>query len=345
MRDHNSWLGGRKVIWPLHRFAGLVALACFLSFLAGRFTATAPHQTQEHQNSVAGEQDYFVLGASSWPLTADGELELDVRLTHFSMDIGVAHLTETAHFLEHTEGMFVISVEANPFVYTYIKHTSSPLNSLEYCLFDSESATQRCSASKRGRFKLWHENQHRALLLNAAAGPREEGFVNLHLGHGFNDPHDGEERHRFAASDVSSVLGWEKQERVSREGGRTARVPFLPMKRLLSLVPARLAWDLLKVDAQGADGAAVISTGAFVRRFRCVIAEFETNKYVATEEYPETAESFLVENGFAKVNKNFFVNLRFVEDFRAKNYFCEVGDMGGKADDERHSLILAALKT
>lgn len=309
------------------------ALAYLSVFILGVF-AHSLFTGAPSEKPAAISKSHYELGSTSWPLD-DGRLRVPRGITHFSMDLGVAHLTETARFLGRSN-MFVIAVEANPFVYNFIKYTTSPKNSIGYCKFDADVAMDRCSVGKKKRFATFHASRDRVLLVNAAAGYEQEGYAELNIGRGYDA-----NREKFASTDTSSLLQWDKQE--WRDSEESVRVPFLPMQDLLALVPKRLTWDLLKVDIQGADAAAVISTGDYIERFKCVLAEFSFQNKIGMQHYPKTAREFLLDHGFVKVAADFYVNRRFKPAFARRDYTCVVGDLG--VYPNRHDKVMDALNT
>eukprot|EP00494_Astrolonche_serrata_P022803 UN23060 len=76
------------------------------------------------------------------------------------------------------------------------------------------------------------------------------------------------------AVDDTADTGTLKEALVDENDSILQRVTLFKMSELLSYVPEHLVWDTYKVDAQGNDPEIILSTGEYIKNFKCVMAEF-----------------------------------------------------------------------
>jgi len=270
-----------------------------------------------------------------WPVNPEtGMVDIPEGHTSFSLDVGFNFGKISAEWLQDVPGMFVVGVEASRELYSY------------YDAFCNSIASNSVILSARNSklrffFGVWkNASKHcnkRMFLINAAAGSRYGAT-------GFAPDSSG------MMDDGSLVFG----------GKDAYKEPVisLPLATLLATIPHTpdFVWDTIKVDIQGVDADAVVSTGHFIQNFKCVVAEFagkptcvpckEHGMYSNVDAY-----KFLKQQGFlnildlnrfnmsdnyyfslmtkseSRMDHRMWLNSKYIDDFKNGNYHCKVADV------------------
>jgi len=170
-------------------------------------------------------------------------------------------------------------------------------------------------------------NTARTLIINAAAG----------RGGGARDFNTGAKN-----DDTGSLFSGDLS------GSSPGAVPMVPLGDILQHVPLHLRWDVLKIDVQGADVEALLSAGKLVRRFACVVGEYDVGEYEVPKTLATDPVPFLIENEFVmvvprarsnqkgyspsvaalgrstSVVNSVWINTRAYERFKNRDYMCDV---------------------
>lgn len=225
----------------------------------------------------------------------------DDSIFSFSMDVGFNRGQTSLPWLTQNKNMFVIGVEANDHLVT--------------------------------RFERSPEFDHirdREFIFQVAAGSKP-GIARFNPGFGWDN-----------ISDTGSLFHWSDKGREKQRqhfAHKELLVRIVRLESILDHVPPPVfdivaprttpfIWDTLKVDVQGADVDAVHSVGAsYIKRFMCIVGEFETGEYKVPAGFPIDPAPFLKENGFVKVhnqNNQIWLNKLFIDTYRknAKLYNC-----------------------
>lgn len=232
------------------------------------------------------------------------------------------------------ERMIVVGVEAHPLLAACAK-------SLIDTSYDSA-----CRPSERERQGVSHlralPNQYE--VVQAAVGSAREPFVGLWRGvnqHG----------KKMGVGEASTRTDIGVYKGTSSRTGHHVRVPTVRMSALLSSLPQPapgFKWGCLKTDAQGSDVDAIVSAGAYVRHFACIVME-HWGPSIMGDAYVDPIP-YLLKQGFIRVTdppnyqangqgalrehkaavwRHVFINTDRFDDFeRPELYkFCDVSDV------------------
>lgn len=172
---------------------------------------------------------------------------LDPNIKTFSLDVGVNRGKVIAeNWLQHLPHLFAIGIEANYHLSYHLEH-------------DDTSKFVR----------------ERSLIIRGAAASRR-GIASFNTGAGWQN-----------VSDTGSLFNWTDPGReIERKNlwstfGQIVRL--IRLDDVLSHVPSprppHFLWDTLKIDIQGADADALLSSGKYLENFVCVVGEFQTFHY------------------------------------------------------------------
>jgi hypothetical protein len=206
----------------------------------------------------------------------------------FSLDVGFNRGQTSLGWLKNLKSLFVIGVDANHLLVSRFEHSEE-----------------------------FEEIREKEIVLLGAVGTKY-GTAMFNPGFGWDN-----------VSDTGSLFGWADPER-ERERRKYLRrqmpVRFLRLQDILEHVPPpRLGqgflWDTLKIDVQGADVDALISAGEYIKRFLCVVGEFQTQFYSVPKEIPTDPAPFLKQNGFVRVHyketdNQIWMNPIYFEEYR-----------------------------
>jgi FkbM family methyltransferase len=203
----------------------------------------------------------------------------------FSLDVGFNRGQTSFGWLDKLNNLFVIGVEANHLLVTHFEHNPE---------FD--------------------RLRSREIIILGAAGTKH-GTALFNPGFGWDN-----------ASDVGSLYGWTDANREAERKKHVRehmQVRFVRLEDILEHVPpptpGKLIWDTLKIDVQGADVDALISAGDHVKKFLCVVGEFDARNYNVPSDVPMDPVPFLKEKGFVRVNNygnQVWFNPIYVEEYR-----------------------------
>mmetsp|Transcript_4292 Transcript_4292/g.4450 ORF Transcript_4292/g.4450 Transcript_4292/m.4450 type:complete len:306 (-) Transcript_4292:24-941(-) len=209
-------------------------------------------------------------------------------LKTFSLDVGVNRGRVTKDWLEKVPHMYIIGVEAN----------NKLVQSFE---------TKKVAEDGLGR-----------VLLIPAAVSLKPGLATFNTGAGWENN----------VSDVGSLFGWTDQKREKlrvRSKEHKQIVRLLKLSDILSHVappkPPNFIWDTLKIDIQGSDVSALISTEEYLANFMCVVGEFNFLHYNIPNDIPRDPAPILLKYNFTKVQlpKNseneIWMNQRFLTEY------------------------------
>jgi hypothetical protein len=302
-------------------------------YTASSYTASSLSLwTQRHQAIKSSKASVL---SALWPLNQNGFLQLGPSITHFTLDLGVNRGNTVAKFLEDIPSQFVIGIEANP----YLASMHNMASSTHSVLTDASGKQHPYCGSVYGELgektSVIEKCRDRVLILNVAAASTA-GVVQFNMGYGWVDG---------APDDVGSMYEWEDESMQKKGQGNQVSVYKMRLDALLRFVPPSLTWDCLKIDIQGADADALISAADFVDNFKCVVGEFDTNAYKVPTGTVTDPAAFMKSHNFIDVERcngsrkgSFWLNTRFLTNFKAKDYNCFVYD-----ESRSHSAVLAAI--
>ena len=165
--------------------------------------------------------------------------------TSFSLDVGFNRGQSSSGWHQKQPHLYVIGIEANAHLARQFEHGAE-----------------------------FEEIRKNTMVIQAAAASRP-GVVKFNPGFGWSN-----------VSDTGSIFPFKDTKRESERqkylhSHFAVRSPRLDT--VLKHVPPRrgtaFVWDTLKLDVQGADVDALISSGDYVEQFMCVVGEFETLHY------------------------------------------------------------------
>ncbi len=173
----------------------------------------------------------------------------DSRFTSFSLDVGFNRGQTSTAWHAKQPNLYVIGIDANSHLVRQFE------NGPEF-----ESIREH------------------TMVLHAAASSRP-GVMTFNPGFGWNN-----------VSDTGSLFPFKDAKREAvrlKHLNSHIAVRSIRLDAILKYVPPPRApvflWDTLKLDVQGADVDALISSGDYVERFMCVVGEFETLHYATPE--------------------------------------------------------------
>mmetsp|Transcript_14122 Transcript_14122/g.41914 ORF Transcript_14122/g.41914 Transcript_14122/m.41914 type:complete len:365 (+) Transcript_14122:229-1323(+) len=302
----------------------MLLLSCHLS--AGLKTAEAPEAPMS--SAASG---YLAVSKPLWKLDTGGTMVVPTGLKHFSLDIGVNKGLATRRWLEIDPDALVIGVEANSrlvMMLTEVEKPNQPTNYVGWLQTNQSIRAQRGAIHELVASALTIKaNTARTLIINAAAG----------RGGGARDFNTGAKN-----DDTGSLFSGDLS------GSSPGAVPMVPLGDILQHVPLHLRWDVLKIDVQGADVEALLSAGKLVRRFACVVGEYDVGEYEVPKTLATDPVPFLIENEFVmvvprarsnqkgyspsvaalgrstSVVNSVWINTRAYERFKNRDYMCDV---------------------
>jgi FkbM family methyltransferase len=189
-------------------------------------------------------------------------------LKTFSLDVGVNRGRVMKDWLEKVPHMYIIGIEAN------------------------HKLVQSFETNKVGEDGLG-----RVLLIPAAVSLKS-GLATFNTGAGWENN----------VSDVGSLFNWTDQKREKlriRSKDHKQVVRLLKLSDILEHVaPPKLPhffWDTLKIDIQGSDVSALISSEEYLANFMCVVGEFNFLHYNIPNDIPRDPAPILLKYNFTKV--------------------------------------------
>jgi FkbM family methyltransferase len=189
-------------------------------------------------------------------------------LKTFSLDVGVNRGRVTKDWLEKVPHMYIIGIEAN--------------HKLVQC-FETN--------------KVGEDGLGRVLLIPAAVSLKP-GLATFNTGAGWENN----------VSDVGSLFSWTDQKREnlrlrSKEHKQVVRLLKLSdvLKHVAPPKPPYFFWDTLKIDIQGSDVSALISSEEYLANFMCVVGEFNFLHYNIPNDIPRDPAPMLLKYNFTKV--------------------------------------------
>jgi hypothetical protein len=254
-------------------------------------------------------------------------------------------------WLPKKKDLLIVSVEANPYLNALFRDVVGPFDGKYWSSLqeseewgtcnldrlqnlpaeppdkDMEFAAYRRKARERcrrldtiRRVRTFQANKHRLLVVPGAVASTSGSVMDFHFSATSDDTAS-----RFKLK--SGAL------KVARQ------VISLRLDEILARVPERLVWDTLKIDVQGADVDALISTGSYIENFRCVLGEFQAkgnDSYEIPKDVILDPRPFLEKHGFVMAVRKpdhgayqIWVNTRFHKELLAGDYMCQTYDMHG----------------
>jgi len=238
---------------------------------------TMSEPEDENENNPIGTYDgHLILKSlithrgSHSQVDKDGYLTVmgpDSFYTSFSLDVGFNRGQTSAAWHSIQPHLYSIGIEANANLVYHFEH-SQDLNSI----------------------------RDNTMVVHAAASSRDGGVIRFNPGFGWNN-----------VSDTGSVFGFTdpKREKVRLQHANShIAVRNLRLSDLLRHVPlprnTSFLWDTMKLDVQGADVDAMMSSSEYVEHFICVVGEFDTTHY-AVKGVKTDPKPFLTEHKFVMV--------------------------------------------
>ncbi len=120
-----------------------------------------------------------------------------------------------------------------------------------------------------------------------------------------------------------------------RAAMRNVERVIVPVSRLLHFLPLLptateegkpIVWDTLKIDAQGVDRLVIGGAGHLLRRFACIIGEFDTKSYTNVRKFGYK-RYLAIDLGFAMITRNLWAHPAYIELFRNGSLLCCAPDV------------------
>eukprot|EP00760_Papus_ankaliazontas_P019037 PhM_4_TR17843/c0_g1_i1/m.64991 len=291
---------------------------------------TAPHQI------LSAHSNYLTLASPIAVLDADTQkIALPDGVSRVCVDVGTYISSPSSKkWWASQPNTFVLGVEANPFSYAMMHYmadprmASAPGNYWPQYRPGSSAAKEHpgpnCNASEVAYCtqRTWGhitDNYDKFLLVNAA-GYDEAQYMSFQMG-------------VAGHPDTGSLYAFKQKKYQQAQSLGKTNLAAIRVGDLLSYMPMvhpksseRLLYDTLKIDAQGADTSVLMGVGAHVAKFLCVIGEFDVSAYSVRSKERVDVGRHLRRNGFAKVDKNFYVNAKQRSVFESGQYLCRATD-------------------
>jgi hypothetical protein len=120
-----------------------------------------------------------------------------------------------------------------------------------------------------------------------------------------------------------------------RAAMRNVERVIVPVSRLLHILPLLptmteegkpVVWDTLKIDAQGVDRLVIGGAGHLLKRFACIIGEFDTKSYTNVRKFGYK-RYLAIDLGFAMITRNLWAHPAHIELFRNGSLLCCAPDV------------------
>lgn len=120
-----------------------------------------------------------------------------------------------------------------------------------------------------------------------------------------------------------------------RAAMRNVERVIVPVSRLLHILPLLpttteegkpVVWDTLKIDAQGVDRLVIGGAGHLIKRFACIIGEFDTKSYTNVRKFGYK-RYLAIDLGFAMITRNLWAHPAHIELFRNGSLLCCAPDV------------------
>lgn len=273
--------------------------------------------------STGGGTSYLSLSQPLARLRKDGKLVDAPAGRRIAFDIGLGHNAPcTQSWIRaypRVEELHVFSVEGNPYTAWSLRAGANPK-------LINELSTQAGTFAAPLDFKKINRTlnglrtHHRQVTLIPAAAGNRNGFVEFQMGDYYN----------VGTGGLFPFTGGGFRSGNHRLGAKTqigvAQAPVIRLASILDRIDESASLEVLKIDAQGADWEVVEGvTCHHLRRFKCLLGEFNSGGYVVPDSRLETKDHLLRDAGFVLANgatgsgDQLWLNTAFYDFFATSN--------------------------